>query len=98
MVLGEMFISLDYIFVGVILAAAGWIGFALYFTDVKKWVPEAGTFKKCRKKGIPIIEVISGGRVGWVAGEKTLKGNLNFKDRTYGLFVDPRILGFQSLF
>jgi hypothetical protein len=93
MVLGEMFISLDYVLVGAIVAVAGWAAFAVYFTDIKKWVPEAGTFKKCRKQGIPIIEVISGGRVGWVAGEKTLKGNLNFKDRTYGLFVDPRILG-----
>lgn len=93
MVLGEIFISLDYILVGAIVALAGWACFIMYFTDIKKWVPEAPTFKKCRKKGLPILEVISGGRVGWVAGEKVLKGSLDFKDRTYGLFVDPRILG-----
>ncbi len=93
MVLGEIFISLDYLMVGLVVAVLGWAAFALYWTDVKKWVPEAATFKKCRKKGLPILEVISGGRIGWVAGEKTEKGNLDFKDRTYGLFVDPRILG-----
>lgn len=93
MVLGEIFISLDYVLVGGIIAVLGWAAFVLYLTDIRKWVPEAGTFKKCRKKGLPILEVISGGRVGWVAGEKVLKGSLDFKDRTYGLFVDPRILG-----
>jgi hypothetical protein len=93
MVLGEIFISLDYILIGGIVAVLGWAAFILYWTDIKKWVPEATIFKKCRRKGLPILEVISGGRIGWVAGEKTLKGDLNFKDRTYGLFVDPRILG-----
>ena len=93
MVLGEIFISLDYILVGGIVAVLGWAAFILYLTDIRKWVPEAATFKKCRKKGLPILEVISGGRVGWVPGEKVLKGSLDFKDRTYGLFVDPRILG-----
>ena len=93
MVLGEIFISLDYILIGGIVAVLGWAAFVLYWTDIKKWVPEASVFKKCRRKGLPILEVISGGRVGWVAGEKILKGSLDFKDRTYGLFVDPRILG-----
>lgn len=93
MVLGEMFISLDYILIGGIVAVLGWAAFILYWTDIKKWVPESSVFKKCRKKGLPLLEVISGGRVGWVAGEKVLKGSLDFKDRTYGLFVDPRILG-----
>ena len=93
MVLGEIFISLDYLLVGAIVALAGWAAFIMYFTDAKRWNPESGVFRKCRKKGLPILEVISGGRIGWVAGEKTLKGDLNFKDRTYGLFVDPRILG-----
>lgn len=93
MVLGEIFISLDYLLVGAIIALAGWAAFIMYFTDVKRWNPESGVFRKCRKKGLPILEVISGGRIGWVVGEKTLKGDLNFKDRTYGLFVDPRILG-----
>ena len=93
MVLGEIFISLDYLLVGAIAALAGWACFIMYFTDVKRWNPESSVFRKCRKKGLPILEVISGGRIGWVAGEKTLKGDLNFKDRTYGLFVDPRILG-----
>ena len=93
MVLGEIFISLDYLLVGAIIALAGWACFIIYWTDVKKWNPESGVFRKCRKKGLPILEVISGGRVGWVPGEKVLKGSLDFKDRTYGLFVDPRILG-----
>ena len=91
--LGEMFISLDYILIGGIFAVLGWMAFILYWTDVKKWNPESSVFRKCRKKGLPILEVISGGRMGWVAGDKTLKGSLDFKDRTYGLFVDPRILG-----
>ena len=93
MVLGEIFISLDYILIGGVVAILGWAAFLLYWTDIKKWVPEAPVFKKCRKKSLPILEVISGGRVGWVPGEKVLKGSLDFKDRTYGLFVDPRILG-----
>ena len=93
MVLGEIFISLDYILVGGLVAVLGWAAFVLYLTDIRRWVPEASVFKKCRKKGLPVLEVISGGRVGWVAGEKQLKGSLDFKDRTYGLFVDPRILG-----
>jgi len=93
MVLGEIFISLDYILIIGIVALLGWAVFIMYWTDIRKWVPEASVFKKCRKKGLPILEVISGGRIGWVAGEKVQKGNLDFKDRTYGLFVDPRILG-----
>jgi hypothetical protein len=93
MVLGEIFISLDYILIGGVVAVLGWAAFILYWTDIKKWNPEANVFRKCRKKGLPILEVISGGRVGWVPGEKVLKGSLDFKDRTYGLFVDPRILG-----
>ena len=43
MVLGEIFISLDYILVGGIVALLGWAAFIIYLTDIRKWVPEAGT-------------------------------------------------------
>jgi len=89
----EIFIDISYIIGLGVLGFIGWIVLIDYWMKIRKFAPEAPVLAKCRKKQLPIIEVMGGGRISLIAGEKKNRGDLSFKDNTYGMAIDPRILG-----
>jgi len=89
----EIFIKLEYLVAIAAVGAIGWIIYVDYWMRIRKFAPEAPIFAKCRKKGLPVLEIMGGGKVSWIAGEKRNRGDLSFKDTTYGVSIDPRILG-----
>lgn len=89
----EIYIEAGYIIAIALVGVIGWIIYIDYSFRIKKFAPEAPVFAKCRKNGLPVIEVMGGGRVSWIAGEKRNRGDLSFKDTTYGIAIDQRILG-----
>lgn len=92
----EIMLDIMYIIGLVVAAAVGYMGLFMYYSYIARWAPEAKVFAKCRKKGYPVIEVISGGRLSWIAGIKKDKKDLMFKDQGYGLHIDARTLGHQN--
>ncbi len=89
----EIFIDITYIIGLGLVGFIGWIVLIDYWMKIKKFAPEAPILAKCRKKQLPIIEVMGGGRISLIAGEKKNRGDLSFKDTTYGIAIDQRILG-----
>ena len=89
----EIFIELHYIIGIALIGFIGWVILIDYWMKIRKFAPEAPILAKCRKKQLPIIEVMGGGRVSIIAGEKKNRGDLSFKDVTYGVSIDQRILG-----
>jgi hypothetical protein len=89
----EIFINFNYIILLIILAAAGWLAFLIYFGRIKKYAPEAPIFARCRRKNYPIIEMIDGNRVSWFAGEPIKKGSIMTKIGEFGIGIDQKILG-----
>ncbi len=89
----EIFIELHYILGIAIMGFVGWILLIDYWMKIKKFAPEAPILAKCRKNQLPVLEVIGGGRISLIAGEKKNRGDLSFKDSTYGVAIDQRILG-----
>jgi len=92
----EILINVLYIIVLAAVALLGGLGLVMYYSYINRWAPEAKTFAKCRKKNLPMIEVISGGRLGWIPGVKKDRKDLNFEDQGFGLHVDARTLGHQN--
>jgi hypothetical protein len=89
----EIFIDILYL-IGLALGGfIGWIILIDYWMKIRKFAPEAPILAKCRKKQLPVIEVMGGGRISLIAGEKKNRGDLSFKDTTYGIAIDQRILG-----
>jgi hypothetical protein len=84
----EIFINFNYIILLIILAAAGWLAFLIYFGRIKKYAPEAPIFARCRRKNYPIIEMIDGNRVSWFAGEPIKKGSIMTKIGEFGIGID----------
>ena len=89
----EIFINVTYIIGLALVGFIGWIVLIDYWMRIKKFAPEAPIIAKYRKKQLPIIEVMGGGRISLIAGEKKNRGDLSFKDATYGVAIDQRILG-----
>lgn len=92
----EIFIDIIYIIGIGLVGFIGWIVLIDYWLKIKKFAPEAPILAKCRRKQIPIIEVMGGGRISLIAGEKRNRGDLTFKDTTYGIAIDQRILGRET--
>ena len=89
----EIFIKLEYIAAIVFVGLVGWYLLVDYFLRIRKFAPEAPVFARCRKNGLPVLEIMGGGKVSWIAGEKKNRGDLSFKDTTYGIAIDPRVIG-----
>lgn len=89
----EIFIDITYVIGLALVGFIGWIILIDYWMKIRKFAPEAPILARCRKKQLPIIEVMGGGRISLIAGEKKNRGDLSFKDTTYGIAIDQRILG-----
>lgn len=89
----ELSIDITYVIGLGLVGFVGWIILIDYWMKIRKFAPEAPIIAKCRKKQLPIIEVMGGGRISLIAGEKKNRGDLSFKDTTYGVSIDQRILG-----
>ena len=75
------------------LAVSGWLIFALYYTRIKRYAPEAAALMECRRKKLPLTELIDGNNISWSVEKPITPGSMMTKIKGYGMGIDPRILG-----
>lgn len=85
-----------------VLALAGGLavvtfGFIIYFTDIRRYCPEAKVFVKARRKGLPVLcrtDIGSGDSAFLLGKKKNPEKDIAFSDDNLpGLMVDPSLLG-----
>ena len=74
-------------------AAIGWVLFFIYTSRMKRYAPEAAIFAECRRKQIPIVEIIVGNTISWAAEKPVRSGSIMTKIEDYGVGIDPKVLG-----
>jgi hypothetical protein len=78
-------------------AAVITFGFIIYFTDIKRYCPEAKVFVKARRKGFPVLcrtDIGSGDSAFLLGKKKNPDKDIAFSDDNLpGLMVDPSLLG-----
>jgi len=68
--------------------------FAYFFSDMKKFAPEAIVLKEARKKHLPILMAHdAAGRCEFMVGRKKKKGDITYETDAYGIYIDQRIQG-----
>lgn len=81
----------------IVLFVALWIvvlAFVKYWYDIKKFAPEAKTFKKARMKKLSILELSdTSGRIVFGIGTKRKKSDVHFQGSEYGIQIDPKLQG-----
>lgn len=86
-------LHLNYIILLAALAVSGWLIFALYYARIKRYAPEAAIFAYCRRKQLPLAELIDGNHVSWNVEKPVKSGSIMTKIKDYGMGINPRILG-----
>lgn len=68
--------------------------FAYFFSDIKKYAPEAIIMKEARKKHLPVLMIHdASGRFELALGRKKKKGDITYNADAYGIYIDQRIQG-----
>ena len=86
-------LHLNYIVALVALGVSGWLIFALYYLRIKRYAPEAAALVECRRKELPLAELIDGNHISWNVERPVKSGSIMTKIKDYGIGIDPRILG-----
>lgn len=70
------------------------VGFILFYTDMKRYAPEALKFKTARKNHLPILMVHdASGKCELLVGKKKNKGDIIYDTDEYGIFLDQNLQG-----
>ena len=68
--------------------------FVLFYTDMKRYAPEAMKFKDARKKRLPILMVHdASGKCELILGRKKKRGDVIYDTEEYGIFLDQNLQG-----
>lgn len=86
-------LQLHYIILLGVLAASGWLVLMFYYLRIKRYAPEAAIFAECRRKQLPLAELIDGNHVSWNVETPVRSGSIMTKIKDYGMGINPRILG-----
>ena len=86
-------IQIPYLILIAISAASGWAVFLIYMTRIKRYAPEALVFAECRRKQLPLCELIVGNTVSWNVERPIQDGSVMVRVKDYGKGIDPTVLG-----
>lgn len=77
-----------------LMVLATTIAFVLFYTDMKRYAPEAMKFKSARKKHLPILMVHdASGKCELILGKKKKRGDVIYDTEEYGIFLDQNLQG-----
>jgi hypothetical protein len=86
-------LHINYIILLGVAAASGWLILIIYWRRIKRYAPEASAIAECRRKQLPLVELIDGNHLSFEVERPVKKGSIVTKIQDYGLGVDPKILG-----